>query len=489
MRPRNLWWAVLIAAVLAFTVAESLTTSAFDFRAFYCAGAVVREHANPYRTEPLHSCQQTRTDGYYAAFSRAVALPAPLPGYDFALFAPLSQLSFSAAKAVWNVILVAAIAVAIIALVRLSGLPTLTVFVALWLCLVYPSIEYGEIIPIAIAAICLAAVFARQNRWTAAAVAAAVAMVEPHLGLPVCVVLALWAPRTRITLAVCGLVLAILAWATLGLAQNVEYFRTVLPLHALSELGSDAQLSVSVLLHYLGFGDILAVRLGGLWYLAMIVTAAFASRALVRSFSDRAFFVTVPAAFAVVGGAFIHVTDMVAAVPLAMLAYKRFPQHRPAISLALILLALPWWHLALLVHQQQFALIPMTAAVGLYLGWQLSGGDARFGLGTCIAVLIALLGINGWYVRSSDAYHRTAPAVHITMDRSYPEASWAWTNAKFISTGVPASWALRGLTWLGLVVTIGAVVVPLRRARAVTQNSVVKGQTGKQQALDPGRTT
>ncbi len=463
MRPA-LWHAIIIAAIVIFTALESATTSAFDFRAFYCAGAAVQQHANPYRTEPLHSCERDRTDGYFAAFSRAVALPAPLPGYDIAIFAPLSRLPFVAAKVVWNIVITIAIGIALLALVRLTGISFLAVFSALWLSFLLPSLQFGELIPLAVAAICVAALFAHQGRWAAAGVASAVALVEPHLGLPVCIALAFWAPKARMTLLACAAALALISIRTLGIAQNVEYFSTVLPLHALSEIGSDAQLSLSVVLHYLGIADTTALRIGAIWYAAVVVLAVYASRALARRCSDGAFLIAVPAALAVVGGSFIHVTDMVAALPLAMLAYARIPQYRLAFIGAIILLALPWWHLALLLHQRQYEIVPMTAAVGLYLAWDLSRRNVRFALGWSAAVLAALVGSNAWYVASSDAYHRTAPPVHIAIDRAYPEASWAWMNARFISTGLPASWVLRAPDWLGLLLLGGGLAAFIKRS-------------------------
>src|SRR5579884_4246568 len=97
-------WIVLAACVLfAYAAAEIKTTNAFDFRAFYCAGRAVAQHADPYLSEPLHSCERTATDGYYRLFAARVALPAPLPGYDIAVFKILSRLPFAVAKNVWSI--------------------------------------------------------------------------------------------------------------------------------------------------------------------------------------------------------------------------------------------------------------------------------------------------------------------------------------------------------------------------------------------------
>ena len=114
------------------------------------------------------------------------------------------------------------------------------------------SLPFGEIVPIAIAAICACAYFAGRGNWQRAAIAGAVAMIEPHLGLPVCVALAVWAPATRLPLAICLGVLAAASVITLGPAVNLEYFTSVLPAHALSEAARDTQFSLTSVLASLG---------------------------------------------------------------------------------------------------------------------------------------------------------------------------------------------------------------------------------------------
>ena len=82
--------AFLLALALLYVGFESIGTKAFDFRAFYCAGWTVSHGGNPYRKEPLHTCERVHTDPSYAWFARIAALPAPVPAYDLAVFVPLS---------------------------------------------------------------------------------------------------------------------------------------------------------------------------------------------------------------------------------------------------------------------------------------------------------------------------------------------------------------------------------------------------------------
>lgn len=457
--------AFLLCLALLYVAFEAVATTAFDFRAFYCAGTVAAQGGNPYLAEPLHTCELRKTDGSYRAFARAVTLPAPLPGYDVALFVPFSRLPFAAAKAVWTLVLAAAAAASIAALVRLTGMRAMLVFACFWLSLIFPSLAYGELIPLSVAGTCIAALYAREHRWTYAALGALLSLVEPHLGVPVCLALAVWQPRTRVALGAGIAALAAISLAALGPAQNIEYFARVLPLHALSELGSDAQLSLSVVLHYAGVADAAAIRAGTIWYAAMALAAVYVSGAAVRRRQDAAYLVAIPAAFALIGGSFVHVTDMPAALPLALLSYRRIPQFRAPLAAAIVMLSLPWWHLALVLHQGLSAAVPMTAAVALYIAWELFDRNLLPALLCGALAAFALAGMNHWYVQSSDAYHRTARTITPDIDRRYPEASWGWTNARFISTGLPASWALRAPSWSGLLLVGAGALLLVRRSR------------------------
>lgn len=455
---------LFLALALLYIAFEAVTTSAFDFRAFYCAGAAVRQRADPYLTQPLHDCEMTRTDKTFSAFARSVALPAPLPGYDIAVFVPLSRFPFAVAKGLWTLIVAAGAAASVFALARLTSLPQVFSFCLLWLSLIFPSLAYGELIPVSIGGLCIAAWSAHKHRWMTAALGAILSLAEPHIGLPVCLALAVWQHRTRALLLAGGAALAAISLITLGPGENVEYFTRVLPLHALSELGSDAQLSLSVILHYAGMPDSAATAVGTIWYAALAVVSITICGIAARRFADASYIVAVPAAFSVIGGSFIHVTDFAAAIPLALLLYRDLPLRRLLIVSAVVLLALPWWHLALLLHQGAFAMVEMAGMTAFYVAWQLLGRRILFALALALGVVLLLTGVNRWYVQTSDAYHRTAAPVHVSIDRRYPEAGWAWTNQKFISTGLPASWALRAPSWAGALIVAFGVLSALRVA-------------------------
>ncbi|HEY6450482.1 MAG TPA: hypothetical protein VIX60_07375, partial [Candidatus Cybelea sp.] len=68
-----------------------------DFRAFYCAARVVSHAGDPYRTEPLRSCETSIGSQRFFEKNPGVTIPAPLPAYAIATLVPLSLLPFGVA--------------------------------------------------------------------------------------------------------------------------------------------------------------------------------------------------------------------------------------------------------------------------------------------------------------------------------------------------------------------------------------------------------
>lgn len=457
--------AIVLCAALSFTALTAAFATNFDFRAFYCAGTAVRMHANPYHTEPLHTCERTKTDRKFAVFAREVALPAPQPGYDMAVFAAFAALPFAAASKLWTALLAACALAAILLMQRLTRMGFAAVLAAFWLSLCMTSLYLGELIPLSIAAITAAAYFARTERWALAGIAAAASLAEPHIGIPICASLALWAPRARLALGLSVATLAGVSFAALGAAQNVEYVTAVLPAHALSELGSDAQLSLSVILHALGIPDTLALRAGSLSYALMSLLGIYLARALALRFRDDALLAAAPAATAVIGGVFMHVTEVAAAIPLALLLLAHVKHGRGYVLGALVLLAIPWWSLVTPMLLSPLTGIAFAAMIVTYLVW-INTGRAAPAIACGVAAFAAAAGLVHWYAVTSNAF--AAHVLPSRIDAGYPEASWAYENARYLATGVAASWLLRAPTWLALLgVAWAAARVSLPRRSAV----------------------
>ncbi|HEY9179759.1 MAG TPA: glycosyltransferase 87 family protein, partial [Candidatus Baltobacteraceae bacterium] len=368
MRVAALAALMLAAGYCGFLVMRAPDRGAFDFQAFYCAGAAVREHADPYRTQPLGACEHRQTRGSYAALPPDVVLPAPQPGYDVAPFALLSFLPFATAKAVWGAALAIALALAIVAAYGATRARAGTVVMALIASLVFPALAFGQIFAIFAAAACAAMFFAATQRWSAAGIAAAISLVEPHFGLPLCAALFVLRPQARVALAAAIAALAVTALAVLGVHANVEYVTSVVPLHALAELGSDAQLGVPTLLHAAGVPARIALLCGMLVYAAAVVVGVALGGVLASHTRVDALVAAGPVAFAVMGAAFVHVTEVFAAVPLALLLASMRTRRRSLFAAALVFLSVPWY--MALERGNAIAFAVLGAAVVTYLAWR-----------------------------------------------------------------------------------------------------------------------
>ena len=452
---RRPWIGALL--VLAALAALALQTSIVvrtgftmgDFRAFYCAARVASHGADPYRTEPLRSCETGIGTTMFFEKNPGVTIPAPLPGYAIAALVPLSVLPFAAAATIWSLLLLAAWLACILALSRFAQIQWESALAVFALSLGVVSLPLGEVVPVALACICLAAYFAWRGRAAAAAFAGAGAMIEPHLGLPVCIALAVWMPGTRVALAVTLGALAALSLAVVGVGTNVEYFTSVLPAHALSELGRDTQFSLTAVLAGAGLAPAAAVRAGSLWYVAMIVAGTVLAGAFARRTRNDAFIVCIPPAFAVFGGTFIHITQIAAALPAAaLLAGSCTPKHRSLAVTALLLLAIPW------VWAVSPALVIAPLVPAAYLAWRYWSPNVPAILLTGIVAAGVIFGLSSLAAAAPHAAHAAAPAI----DPRLAEASWSAFTQKS-STNAFATWMLRLPTWLGL----GLLLVLLAR--------------------------
>lgn len=466
---------MLLAGSCGFVLLRAPDRGAFDFQAFYCAGAAMRSGADPYRTEPLGECEHRQTNRTYAALPADVVLPAPLPGYDIAAFALLALLPFALAKAVWGAVLAIAIGSAIVAAAGATRAGPVMALFALTAALVFPALAFGELFALFAAASCAAMYFASKQRWRAAGIAAALSLVEPHLGVPLCLALLLLRPQARVPLLATLAALTAIALGTLGVHANLEYVTTVLPLHALAEIGSDAQLSVSTVLHAGGIPDRIAVFVGTLFYAAAAIAGIALGNALAVRTRQQAFLVAVPAAFAVMGGTFIHVTEIFAAVPLALLFATIRTRYAAACSVALILLSVPWY--MALERGNAAAFAGLGAVVVFYLAWRTTRNlyVPVAGAALAFALLFAAPGI-------------TAPASHVRApspitDASYPQASWqAWTSRE-LSSGSAASWVLRSLSWCGLLLLGAGTALLVRDPHGLLVDEFADAEFGKLSAV------
>jgi peptidoglycan/LPS O-acetylase OafA/YrhL len=423
-----------------------------DFRAYYCASLTQRVNANPYFTAPLHRCENGTPAPYYRAPAR-VTVPAPYPPYALAMLAPLTLLPFGLAAVLWWFCLAGAIILAAYAVTRTTAQPALTGWAVVGLSLGLTCFSAGNAMPLAVAAVALAAFYAQRGKLTAAALAATAGMIEPQVALPAVVGLFVGFRSIRITLSSALLVLAAISIASGGFAHNLAYFTTVLPAHALSEVSRDNQYSLSTVIAALGVPDRPAVLAGSVSYLAMLGLGVAVGLALARRYREPAFIPLVPCAFALLGGSFAHTEAIAAAVPAALLLYVRAREHRGLLFGSLVLLAVPW------MYASSVALFLAPFYPVAYLTYVLWRRDRAIAAAAGLAAGAAILGLFALAGSSSHVVAGLAP--HPPIDPRLAEASWR----DFVlgnSTNRLSMWLLRLPTWAGL---IGFVIAAIANSR------------------------
>lgn len=312
-----------------------------DFGAFYCAALAARTGADPYKTDSLVRCQRDRVYGPGGVpFETKRVKPAPLPGYDFALFALLTFLPYREAGLLWTAILVVANFAAAGVLRQLTRLPFGLLVAALAVTNGAICYQFGQEQPFVTLALVASALLLREGRPQSAAAVASVTLIEPHVGLPVMLALFFWTPARLAVIAACVAFCA-LSVAFVGVAANVEYFARVLPVHAFAEVPVWFQYSLTSVLYSLGAADALSLRIASAQYaLTMALAIAFAGP-LARRIGKPAL-ILFPAACAVLGGPFMHIQEIASAIPFAVYLAACVPGFAVAGWVAVVLLGLRW---------------------------------------------------------------------------------------------------------------------------------------------------
>jgi hypothetical protein len=314
----------------------------YDFADFYCAGEALNARADPYRYEPLRTCEHRVNLG--TAFQRDPrrVVPAPLPPYDFPPFMLVARAGFPVARAIDAAAILAAVVAAIWAL-SLCGVPLELAAFALVMPAGYVLLNAGQVVPFAFLALALCGAALARRRERAAGILAALTLIEPHLGLPVCAAMLLWLPRTRPALLATSLLLAAVAVLTTGIPEIAEYVLRVLPAQAAAETGYVYQYSLTYLLRVLGAPPSAALGVGDLGYVAALVLGVWLGRRSARNLRRPELLAFVPAACSVIGGPYVHMVDLAFAIPAALvLATSLEGRAKNVAAVALCLLAVPW---------------------------------------------------------------------------------------------------------------------------------------------------
>jgi hypothetical protein len=447
---------LLVAAIVPATRPAGLLR---DFDAFYCAGQAVEAGADPYRAEPLGACERSAKPAPLLMGSANLAMPAPLPPYALAPFVALARLPYVFAAVTWTLLLALSVAVTVAALRALTGLPVAVLAFGFLLGDGYASLALGQIAPLAIGAIAVAAWLLATGRDELAACAAGIAMLEPHVGLPVCASLFAWRARTRWPLAGIAVALGCLSVAVAGTATLFEYIRDVVPAHALSEIANEKQFSLTYALARSHVPDAIALHAGEVWYAISAAVSIWAAGRIARS-GGNAHLATIPAAFAVFGGPFVHISQIAAALPAAFLLYARAPERR--LGIAIVALAIPWIQFANLGS----IFVPLAALAAGFLALELVDprpATAAIAAGSAVLLLEIAIALVGNIPDASGAL-----AAHYDP-RALAEASWA-LYVRTIGTANAAAFDFAKLpTIAALCFIVCATLVDASRRSATTQ--------------------
>ncbi len=424
----------------------------FDLVDFYCAGEALDEGRDPYRYEPLRTCEHRNADGLSIYDSTALAVPAPLPPYDLTPYRALATLPFRYARTIDVAATLAILCASVIAL-GAAGIAFEVALLALVLPIGYVELASGEIAPFAFLALTICGAALVKRRDGVAGIFGALVAIEPHVALPVCVALLLFAPRTRVALIVTLAALSVVALLTAGFDGIREYAAAVLPAHALAEAVNPQQYSVTWVAWFFGATRSQAVLLGTVAYVLVALAGVYAA-ALHRSNAgtDRSLLAFAPAACAIAGGAFVHAEELFFAIPAALvLATQRTGTTRAVAAAALCALSVPW--LAVWSVKRLFA---ATMLVCVLLLWRL-----RIGLGAALATILPIAAL-------IYAFERRPPELHITLPASahYPpdaivQREWA-DVMNVLQTHDPLWLAIKIPVWFALATVIALAANPRR---------------------------
>ena len=350
--------------------------------------------------EPLRACERTLPSYRYDA--AGVVEPAPFPPVVLAAFEPLSAVPFAWALGAFAALALAAFAFAVWALQRMTGFSPVFAGAALAVGALYQNLRFGELPPLVIGIVCAAALLLERGRPRAAAIVAALSVIEPHVAGPVVLALFLGVKASRATLAVIGIVLAAVSVVAFDPRLTLEYFARALPAHGLAEVTASDQFSVTWIAHVLGAGDVAALRAGVISYAVTTALGIVAGVRLAQRFARPAFLVLVPAAFAVIGGPFIHDIQLPIAVPAALLLASVTTGRVRALALVAVAgLALTWYDdFGAVLALGALAVLAWTAP----LAFTSPSRRAAFAVSACIGYACIIL-----------VFHKLSPNVHVAL--------------------------------------------------------------------------
>ena len=217
------------------------------------------------------------------------------------------------------------------------------------------------------------------------------------------------------------------------------------------------QLSLTYVVHRLGADDATALAVGNVCYLAMCALGIALAPAVARR-AGAGLFVALPAAFAVVGGPFVHIAQIGVAIPAALLLYAHEQPSRPVLRWVIVALALPFVQMSSLGY-----LFPLFAAIVcavLLVALEVPPLRAAGAAAGAFALVVVALSLIVTHIDSP------APILLAHYDpHALAENSWAW-YVRLVGTKDPLAYDLAKVpTWAGLCALVWTVVEMVRGRR------------------------
>jgi len=316
-------------------------TNAIDFRAFYCAGEAIRAGRDPYRVEPLRSCEVRESASMGLSVYRGLVVPAPLPTYALAGLSSLSRVPYKTATCAWTAALVVMIVMSSVILSRLTAHPLFAVALVTTGISIH-ALVLGQLAPALCFLFLLGASLLRSRNFMPAGLCIAATTIEPNLALPAALSVFVAERKARLPLVLAGTFLAVVALLFPSPRVAAEYLTQVIPAHSLSELHApQIQYSLATALAVLGLPDMWAVRLGELQYALVLLASIALSVQLARRTGETALVVLLPTALCELGGMFMHAYAYLLAVPGALVLHHLASlKHRRIIVASLVCLGI-----------------------------------------------------------------------------------------------------------------------------------------------------
>jgi hypothetical protein len=357
----------------------------------------------------------------------------------------------------------------------MSGLPFFLVLAVLSIGDGLLGLTWGQLPPIVIAALCLSAWFLQRSRWPAAAIAASFTMLVPHVGLPACAALLLWQPRTRLAFLAMAAAFAALSLIAVGPAGDVLYFTQVLPVQQISELGDPNQYSLTWLLHQFQVDDSTALHAGAVSYGVLLAFSVAIAGRVARAFGSEIPLVLFPPAAALLGGPYIHLLEIAAALPFALYAAGRAPAHRGIAWVAVALLAVDWPPTKFI----RFNVLELIVIVTL-VAYFARERSIAIRAALLVAALCAYAGFAVFvHALPSVPFERPGTPQAAAADRADPRLAatqaalvrrrmpaWRLSSWQTVAGKVPTWFGLALLVGLGASLAFGSATVEPRRVRA-----------------------